>query len=119
MLGLEPGDIVANKFGHVMCVRRVEEDEGVVVCFYECNPTAFHKYKTSDLRFLSKTKGVDMSCWNSGLFMETIKRQAKWSKKVVGLPREMSDRRDKKEVQKLAELPTEELIKMLMEAKKR
>ena len=118
-MNFEPGDVVANKYGHVMAIRRVDEESGLAICFYECNPEVFNRYKLSELRLLSKTRGVDMGCWNSGLFMETIRRQAEWSKKVAGLPREVAERKDRKEVQRLAELPTEELIRMLKEGKKR
>jgi len=117
MIELEEGDIVANKFGHVMCIRHLEGEEAV--CFYECNPTAFHRYKVGEVRLLSKTKGVDMSCWNSGLFMETIRRQAEWAKKVHGMPREREERQEKRDVKKLAELPTADLFRMLMEGKKK
>jgi len=76
---LAPGDIVANPFGHVMVTQRIDQENGMWVCFYECSPSAYHWYKEDDLRLLSKTKGAEMSSWNSGAFAETIRKSKEWA----------------------------------------
>ncbi len=90
-----PGDIVANKFGHVLAVSRVLED-GKVSCVYECNPSVQHLYNISELRLLSKTRGVDMSHWNSSEFADRIKRSMEWAQNVKGLPPKYREPKQKK-----------------------
>ena len=83
---IEPGDIIADtRWGHVLKVYRVTDEW--VDAFYECDATKWHRFKIENVRLLSKTKGVNMGCWNSGEFSESIKRQLEWAKNVKGLPR--------------------------------
>ncbi len=83
---IEPGDIIADKqYGHVLKVYRVELP--LVWAVIECNPSCFLRFDVSEIRLLSKTKGVDMSHWNSAEFSDSIKRQLEWAKGVHGLPK--------------------------------
>ena len=112
---LSPGDIVANRRGHVMCVGRVNEDESVT-CFYECYPSVFHKYRLEELRLLSKSKGVDMSHWNSSEFADRIKRSMEWAQGVKGLPpkyREPRPRRSAVGLEDLSGLSDEALTALV------
>ena len=83
---LEVGDIVVNAFGHVMMVGKLLP-ERKVVCFYECFPEAHHLYEEKDLRFLSKTRGVEMSRECSTEYAQSIARMVEWGKGVHGVPR--------------------------------
>lgn len=64
------GDIVANKFGHVLAVGQILED-GFVVAYYQTNPEIFHKYKVDELRLLSSYKGIEIE---GEKFQETIRK---------------------------------------------
>jgi len=113
----EVGDIVADRrFGYVLKVFRVDGDW--VTAIYECNPTTFKRFKPVDLRLLSKTKGVDMSVWNSGEFSETIKRQLEWAKGVHRMPKkykESKPRGERKASSSAPRLTKEDLNKMSLE----
>jgi glycosyltransferase A (GT-A) superfamily protein (DUF2064 family) len=113
-MALSPGDIVANKFGHVLAVSRLLTD-GKVSCIYECNPSVQHLYSAEDLRLLSHSKGVDMSHWNSGEFADKIKRSMEWAKNVQGLPRKYKAVSKQKDMD-LSSLSVEELQELLNQA---
>jgi len=76
---LEIGDIVANPFGHVMVIGRFDPEMQRWVCYYECSPSAYHWYSEQELRLLSKTKGAEMSSWNSSAFAEMIRKSKEWA----------------------------------------
>ena len=65
----EIGDIVANPFGHVMAIGRIRED-GKLLCFYQTNPGSYSLFDESEVRLLSKTKGVEV---DGSQFMELIR----------------------------------------------
>ncbi len=116
MTNFEPGDIICDaRFGHVLKVYRVDGDW--TDAFYECNPEVWHRFKVENVRLLSKTKGVNMSAWNSGAFSESIKRQLEWAKNVKGLPRDHYLRRSATKKSKVpkAQFTPESLDNMSLE----
>ena len=109
----EIGDVVANKFGHVLAVGKVEDD-GWILCFYQTDPTeSYTKYKSEDLRLLSKTKGIKVG---GEPFMDTIRRCLEASGRVVKTTKKREER-DPEEVELLRGLSKEELREMLQKAK--
>ena len=109
----EIGDVVANKFGHVLAVGKVEED-GFVLCFSQTDPTgSYSKYKPEDLRLLSKTKGVEVG---GEPFMETIRRCLEASGGVVKTTKK---RVDSEEIAMLRGLSKEDLREIVRKAKEK
>jgi hypothetical protein len=117
-MNFTPGDIVSNKFGHILAVGRVRED-GIVLCIFECNPSGgYSSYLPTDLRLLSKTRGVDMSHWNSSEFADKIKRCMEWAQNVHGLPPKYKEykpkaKKEKVDLSDLSTLSDEQLNELL------
>ena len=109
----EIGDVVADKFGHVLAVGKVEDD-GWILCFYQTDPTgSYDKYKSEDLRLLSKTKGIEVG---GEPFMDTIRRCLEASGRVTKTTKKREER-DPEEVELLSGLTKEDLKEMLQKAK--
>jgi hypothetical protein len=98
-LNFEVGDIVANSFGHVLAVGKVEGS--FVFCFYQTNPSAgYARYKEEDLRLLSKTKEVEVG---GDIFMKTIQtclQRARFVERRVKEPKVVDE--DEKALKKLS-----------------
>ena len=109
----EVGDIICNKFGHVLAVGKIEDD-GWILCFYQTDPTgAYCKYKSEDLRLLSKTKGIEVG---GEPFMENIRRCLERSGRVEKVSKRIE--RDPEEEELLRGLTKEDIKKLLAKAKK-
>lgn len=117
------GDIIANKFGHVLAIEKVHEDD-TVTAFYECYPDKQHKYKVSEIRLLSRGGGsVAMTREDSTQFIERLNKAVEWAKNVHGVPKSYKDRfnlddphqpkRKKSTAAKSAKLSDEDILKML------
>lgn len=111
----EIGDVVANKYGHVMAVGKIEDD-GWILCFYQTDPTgSYSKYKSEDLRLLSKTKGVEV---DGSQFMETIRHCLERSGRVEKVNKKREEK-DPEEVELLREITKEQLKELLAKARGR
>ena len=107
------GDVVANRFGHVLSISSVEED-GWVVGNYELNPTVYYRYREETLRLLSRIHGVSMEGWESQGFADRIRRSMEWARtREREAPTKTPKGRSEGKPLDLSALTTEQLLKLL------